>query len=202
MGSEKHDERLDYALGIDAKDMADGCLDYGLMLPEYEHPEELRIRRGMPNALNKLIGGGRVAVGYIGGSITQQNGWRPRTTAWLKSRFSSAQIVEINAAISGTAADFGAARIDEHVLAYDPDLVFVEFVVNGGDIPSMEGLVRKIRKRNPHTDICFVYTLKADRIPSYQPGAEPILPDSLTAFEAVADHYGIPSIDFGYVLGD
>lgn len=193
---------LDFAKGIDKGSMGDGIRDYGLMLPDYDNALERKERDGIPNALDKLERGERVTVGYIGGSITKQKGWRPRTTLWLKERFPDAEIVEVDAAISGTGADLGTARIDNDLLVHRPDLVFVEFVVNGAGLRDVEGLVRKVWKMGPQTDICFVYTLKSELVASYAPGSTPICPSSLVAFETVAEHYGIPSIFFGYVLGE
>lgn len=193
---------LDYTKGIDSSSMGDGILDYGLMLPDYDNAKERKARDGIPNVLDKLERGERVTVGYIGGSITKQRGWRPRTTLWLKSRFPDATITEVDAAISGTGADLGAARIDGDLLVHRPDLVFVEFVVNGAGLRDVEGLVRKVWKADPYTDICFVYTLKSDWVASYAPGSTPSYSSSLVAFETVAEHYGIPSIFFGYVLGE
>lgn len=182
--------------------MGDGIRNYGLMLPDYDNDRERKERDGIPNVLGKLERGERVTVGDIGGSITKQRGWRPRTTLWLKERFPDADIVEVEAAISGTAADLGVARIDSDLLVHRPELVFVEFVVNGAGLRDVEGLVRKVWKMEPQTDICFVYTLKSQLVASYVPGSTPIFPSSLVAFEAVAEHYGIPSIFFGYVLGE
>lgn len=193
---------LDYSAGIDRASMGDGIRDYGLMRPDYDNAKERNTRDGLPNALDKLTRGQRVTVGYFGGSITRQEGWRPRTTSWLKARFPDAEIVEINAAISGTGADLGAARIERDVLIHRPDLVFVEFVVNGAALRDVEGIVRKIWSDNPLADICFVYTLRSDQVASYAPGSEPVFPSSLTAFETIAEYYGIPGIFFGYVLGE
>lgn len=193
---------LDFTLGIDPRDMGEGTEDYGLMLPDYNNSRELHMRGGLPNVLDRLVQGRTVKVGYIGGSITLQKGWRPRTTAWLKSQFPKAQIVEINAAINGTGADFGAARIEQHLLDHEPDLIFVEFAVNGGSEKDIEGMVRKIWRNNPSTDICFAYTLTSDQIPAYSPHSEPIFPSSIKAFETVGDYYGIPGVFMGYVLGE
>jgi lysophospholipase L1-like esterase len=98
----------------------------------------------------------------LGGSITAQAGWRPKTLAWFKKNFPSATFSEINAAIGGTGSDLGVFRLQHDVLDHKPDLLFVEFAVNdGGTEPSriqqaMEGIVRQTWKANPKTDICFV----------------------------------------------
>lgn len=158
---------------------------------------ELRARDGLANFFAKAKAGGKVTVAYFGGSITAANGWRPQTTAWLKGRYPKAEFVEINAAIGGTGSDLGVYRLGRDVLAYRPDLVFVEFAVNdGGAAPEqiyrcMEGIVRQIRRADPATEICFVYTMHDGMIKDLAAGR---LPRSASAMEWVADHYGIPSI--------
>ena len=160
-------------------------------------PEELRVREGLPNFFAKLQAGGPVRVAYLGGSITAANGWRPKTVAWFKAQYPPADIVEINAAISGTGSDYGACRIATDVLSQDPDLVFMEHRVNGGggyEAKSVEGIVRQIWKRNPRTDICLVYTLSHGMLKDLQAGKMPWFGPIM---ETVANAYGIPSIDLG-----
>ena len=168
---------------------------------------ECRARAGLPNVLAKLRAGGTVRVAYLGGSITEANpGWRAMTFAGLRARFPQATLVEINAAISGTGSDYGACRLAGDVLAQKPDLLFVEFRVNGCVATlfgpengvcgqqSVEGIIRQTWMANPCTDICFVYTLNEGMIKDLSAGRQ-------TAFgatmEGLCDHYGIPSIDFG-----
>jgi lysophospholipase L1-like esterase len=157
-------------------------------------------RDGLPHFFSKAKAGGEVRVAYLGGSITAAPGWRVGSLEWLKKRFPSASFSEINAAIGGTGSDLGAFRVGRDVVVRRPDLVFVEFAVNDGSAPpeqiqaTMEGIVRQVRAADRATDVCFVYTLSS-----------PVLDDlvaghcqrSATAMEAVADHYGIPSVHFG-----
>ena len=167
--------------------------------------EDFKIRRGLPNFLSKAINGDSVKVAYLGGSITAQNGWRVSSLDWFKQRFPKAQFTEINAAIGGTGSDFGVFRLKDHVLKFKPDLVFVEFAVNDGNtspqkiIRSMEGIVRQTLQQNPYTDICFVYTIKADFLETEQKG---ILPNSAENMEKVADCYGIPSVNYGFKVAN
>lgn len=162
---------------------------------------ELRIRKGLPDFFKKASRGDSVRVAYLGGSITAQNGWRKYSLEWLREVFPTAHFSEIYAAIGGTGSDFAAFRLQEQVLFHRPDLVFVEFAVNDDKKPeekiirSMESIVRNIRNNNPKTDICFVYTIKQDFVELEMKGD---LPASAKAMEKVADHYGIPSVNFGY----
>lgn len=161
---------------------------------------ECRERAGLPNVLAKLKTGGEVRIAYLGGSITAQDGWRPKTLNWFRDKYPAAKISEINAAIGGTGSDLGVFRLQHDVLDHKPDLLFIEFAVNDAGAPPdqiyrcMEGIVRQTWKANPATDICFVYTVAGNMLETLQTGH---FPRSATAMEKVADHYGIPSIHMG-----
>ncbi|MFM2383192.1 MAG: hypothetical protein RL515_1179 [Verrucomicrobiota bacterium] len=162
---------------------------------------EVTARGGLPNFFRKAqTTGAEIKVGYLGGSITAQNGWRVQTLAHFKQAYPQASFTEINAAIGGTGSDLGVFRVQQDVLSKGPDLLFVEFAVNDGGadpqriIRAMEGIVRQTWKANPGTDICFVYTLTEALSP---PMLEGKLQRSASAMEKVADHYGIPSIALG-----
>jgi len=162
---------------------------------------EVTPRGGLPNFFRKAqTTGAEIKVGYLGGSITAQNGWRVQTLAHFKQAYPQASFTEINAAIGGTGSDLGVFRVQQDVLSKGPDLLFVEFAVNDGGadpqriIRTMEGIVRQTWKANPSTDICFVYTLTEALSP---PMLEGKLQRSASAMEKVADFYGIPSIALG-----
>ncbi len=161
---------------------------------------EFKQRKSLPNFLHKASSGAAMKVAYFGGSITAQEGWRVQSLAWLNKRFPASSFTEINAAIGGTASDFGVFRLNEHVLKFDPDLIFVEFAVNDGGLSTketmraMEGIVRQIWEHNPSIDICFVYTIHGRYLEVEKDG---ILPKAAIAMEQVADAYGIPSVNFG-----
>jgi hypothetical protein len=161
---------------------------------------ECTVRGGLPNFLAKLAAGKDVKIGYLGGSITAQPGWRPKTLNWFREQYPNAKIDEINAAIGGTGSDLGVFRLEHDVLQFKPDLLFVEFAVNdSGAAPerihqSMEGIVRQTWKADPTTDLCYVYTLTEGMLRDLQGGK---YPRAASAMEALADHYGIPSIHMG-----
>lgn len=94
-----------------------------------------------------------VTVAFIGGSITQGSlasaeecCYAHRIYRWWQNRFPNSRY--INAGIGGTDSQFGVARVEEDVLRFRPDVVFVEFSVNDENTPhfreTYEGLVRKI----------------------------------------------------------
>jgi lysophospholipase L1-like esterase len=160
--------------------------------------QECRPRNGLPNFLAKAnTAGAEIKIGYLGGSITAQNGWRPKTLAHFQKTYPQAKFSEINAAIGGTGSDLGVFRLKQDVLDHKPDLMFVEFAVNdGGASPEqifrcMEGIVRQTWKALPECDICFVYTLTEALAPAMLEGK---FQRSASAMEKIADHYGIPTI--------
>lgn len=174
---------------------------YNRDFPEQTRPAvECTPRGGLPNFFAKAKAGGEVRVAYFGGSITGAPGWRVGSLEWLKRRFPRATFREINAAIGGTGSDLGAFRVGQDVIAGKPDLVFVEFAVNDGGAPpeqiqaTLEGIARQVKRADPATDLCFVYTLSLPVLGDLEVGR---CQRSAAAMETVADHYGLPSVHFG-----
>ena len=178
------------------------CVNISNVAASYERgPNDVLIKRnGLPDFFKKINDHKPVTVAYLSGSITEApNGWRDFTQQWLKEKYPAANFKEVMAAIGGTGSDFGAYRLQEHVLKHNPDLVFIEFAVNDHDRKfediqsSIEGIVRQIRRHNRFTDICFVYTISISLLKDYEKN---ILPTSVKAMETIAARYGIPSVNF------
>lgn len=168
--------------------------DAGSVIPECEP------RSGLPNFFAKLEAGGPVRIAYLGGSITDAWGWRDLSQNWFAKEYPKAQLRQIRASISGTGAEMGACRLSDHVLRHAPDLVFVEFAVNGAGatdkraIESVEGIVRQIRRHDPRTEVCLVFTVSYGMLKGLKEGRSPQVVENM---KRVADHYGVPTIDFG-----
>ena len=151
-------------------------------------------------------------IGYFGGSVTGGIGgtdgynWAVATTDWFKSNFPGANIDSKNIAWGGTSSFWGYFRMGEdntgkdNLIAYKPDLVFVEFSINDAyshltEMQShyyMEGIIKKLRAANPKMDIVIVIITDKSKQDSET--------QSSTAHKAVAAHYGIPTIDVGKAL--
>ena len=161
---------------------------------------ECEPRGGLPNFFAKLEAGKTVRIAYLGGSITEAAGWRVLSRDWFAKQYPQAEVEEIRATMSGTGAEFGACRLQNHVLRHSPDLVFVEFAVNGAGatdqraIRSIEGIVRQIRRHDPLAEVCLVFTLSKGMIKELQQNRSPKV---VANMKKVADHYGVPTIDFG-----
>jgi lysophospholipase L1-like esterase len=161
---------------------------------------ECNPRGGLPNFFAKLERGDSVRICYLGGSVTAQEGWRPKTLNWFQQQYPKDSISQINAAIGGTGSDLGVFRLRHDVLVNKPDLLFVEFSVNDFRAEpqqiyrAMEGIVRQTWRDNPATDICFIYIVASATLEQLNKGE---LPRSYAAMEKIAEHYNIPSINAG-----
>lgn len=162
---------------------------------DFYNEKECTVRKGLPNFYSKIKKGQEVTIAFIGGSITQgEYCYRLQTTQYMENTYSGVRFKWINAGVSGTGTDLGAFRIREQVLQYNPDLIFIEFAVNGGYPDGTEGMIRKIIKENPSTDICLIYTIYTGQTVAYQKGD---VPQVIKKLEDIAAHYQIPSIHLG-----
>lgn len=163
--------------------------------------EEFHQRAGLKNLFHKIDASRYVRIAYLGGSITAAaDGWRDLTFSWFRLNYPRTIFLQTNAGIGGTGSDLGAFRVEQEVLEENPDLLFIEFAVNDAArsreevIRSMEGIVRKVRKHNPYTDICFVYTITETQGQLLLEGK---MHATVLAMEELAGHYEIPSIHMG-----
>ena len=140
-------------------------------------------------------------VAFIGGSITEMNGYRPMVCEMLTRRFPQTQFTFTDAGIASTCSTTGAFRLARDVLSKGPvDLLFVEFAVNDDQdahhaarecIRGMEGIARRTRNHNPNADIVITYFVNPDMLRLLQAGKTPL---PVAAHEKVAQRYAIPTI--------
>ena len=109
----------------------------------------------MAKVMKKADAGGNITVGMLGGSITQGSLSSTSETCyayliyqWWVNKFTNSKVVYVNSGIGGTTSQFGIARVESDLLAYNPDFVIVEFSVNDSATElfkeTYEGLIRKI----------------------------------------------------------
>ena len=165
----------------------------------------------LDNTFYKLTHDKHLSVGYFGGSITEGAGasdasrtsWRARVTEWFRTSYPDAEVAEIYAAIGGTGSDLGMYRCDTDLLAKNPDLVFIEFAVNDSwmnydaILMQTETIYRKIRRKNPCTDIVCIITTTASIASGLEKGGEFT---ARSAHSVIAHRYSTPIIDVGNIL--
>ena len=150
---------------------------------------------------------GRVA--FMGGSITQMNGYRPMVSNWLKARFPQTKFEFINAGISSTCSTTGAFRLKEHVLDKGRiDLLFIEFAVNDDQdarhakrecVRGMEGIIRHARTAQPEMDIVVTYFVNPGMLDQLKAGKVPM---PIAAHEEVLKHYGVSAVFLAREVAD
>ena len=150
-----------------------------------------------PVDTDPFAGDDEINIVYIGGSLTQGSGstfggWVGLASEYFKNKFGADRVVNHNVGIGGTTSQYGMFRFAQDVLSKNPDMVFIEFVLNDGGNSdargaSMETMIRTLLELDDVPYVNFVYTK--------YPGSSHIVPHNHTQ---VARHYGIPEI---YVKG-
>lgn len=159
-------------------------------------------RGNFDQARSKFLKEGKGHVAFIGGSITEMNGYRPMVCELLKKNFPKTEFTFTAAGISSTCSTTGAFRLKSDVLDKGPvDMFFVEFAVNDDQdahhtreecIRGMEGIIQHVRKHNPNADIVMTFFVNESSMEKYNKGETPL---PVAAHTAVAEHYQISTIN-------
>ena len=163
----------------------------------------------LSNSFYRLTRDKELNIAYFGGSVTSGYGssstdkrWASLVTQHIKSKFSDANINELNAAIGGTGTAFGAYRAvaDMKLESYKPDLVFIEFAIN--DIIDnteavdskkyLETIIRTVYTYSPNANIVLVFITSS--------GSKGEDFGQLKAHREIAEQYNIPCVNVGKAL--
>lgn len=150
--------------------------------------------RRLRKTMEKAQRGEPITVGFLGGSITQGSLSSLPTTCyaylvydWWVKTFPSSQVTYVNAGIGGTTSHFGAGRVKEDLLSYEPDFTTVEFSVNDDNSPffreTYEGLVRTIYQAENQPAMVIIHNV------FYESGT-----NAQDQHELVGRRYGIPCV--------
>ncbi len=160
------------------------------------------LRGNLNNSRLKFEQSKKGNVAFLGGSITEMEGYRPMVCDILKKRFPETEFTFTNAGIASTCSTTGAFRFSRDVLAHGPvDLFFLEFAVNDDQdahhtreecIRGIEGILRHALAANPNMDIVITFFVNETMLKDLQAGKVPL---SIEAHQAVAEHYGISTIN-------
>ena len=171
------------------------------LLPADAAESNIQMRGSVANSRIQFETQQKGHVAFIGGSITEMNGYRPMVCEFLEKRFPDTEFTFTAAGISSTCSTTGAFRLSSDVLSKGPvDLFFVEFAVNDDQdaaharrecIRGLEGIIRQCRRHNPNMDIVVTYFVNPGMRDLLQKDQVPL---SIGAHASVAEHYGIPTI--------
>ena len=140
-------------------------------------------------------------VAFMGGSITEMNGYRPMFMAFLEHRFPKTDFLLLMPESHQLAPTTGAFRLHRDVLSHGPiDLFFIEFAVNDDQdanhtydecILGMEGIIRQIRTLYPRVDIVVTYFVNPKMLAQLQEGKNPT---AMAAHEEVLERYQVSRV--------
>jgi|GEM_PF-6444190 lysophospholipase L1-like esterase len=145
--------------------------------------------------LRKADRGEPIRIAGLGGSITggagassAGNRFLNLSANWFLNRYGvDAQARLINAGIGSTESPYAALRVEDQVLQYRPDLVFLDFSVNNAplDLDSYESLIRKLRAWRP--SVAIIPVQLCNEIGQGQ---------GIIGLEAVCAKYGLGSVSY------
>ena len=175
-----------------------------------EEPNRNIIARGSyANSQHQFENNKAGRVAFMGGSITQMNGYRPMVGNWLAKRFPKTKFEFVNAGISSTCSTTGAFRLRSQVLAKGRiDLFFIEFAVNDDQdaghqtrecVRGMEGLIRQARKAQPNMDIVVTHFVNPGMLGLLRSGKMPL---PMAAHEKVLKAYNVSTIFLAREVAD
>jgi sialidase-1 len=165
------------------------------------NPADFHIQRSsFQHSFLKFKNEKKGVVAFMGGSITESDGWRNKVCQFLKEKFPETAFEFINAGIASTGSTPGAFRLASEVLSKGKiDLLFEEAAVNDrtngfdrvAQVRGMEGIVRQAKRSNPQMDIVIMHFVDPEKLTDYQNG---IIPSEIQNHEQVAAHYQVNSI--------
>jgi lysophospholipase L1-like esterase len=149
-----------------------------------------KLRRGEPVTVIAL--GGSITTGYASNPIAQ-NSWAALTGSWFseKAAATGSSLHYMNEGLSGTDSAFAAVRVKDHVSAFKPDLVLLEFAMNDQWLDpkvrcrTYEGVIRQIMDG---TDCAVLALFVNERKPPY--------PGQQYEQQPVCEYYHIPFVSW------
>ena len=161
----------------------------------------IKLRSPLLNSLVRFQKGKKGRVAFLGGSITEMEGWREMVCRALENRFPETDFDFVNAGVGSTDSTLGAFRLARDVFGQGRvDLLFVEYAVNDHHngrteverVRGMEGIVRQARTINPEIDVVIQYLAEPDKMDAIRRGETP---PEIASHERVAACYKIPVVD-------
>jgi hypothetical protein len=159
------------------------------------------VRGDLTNSRIKIEREKKARVAFLGGSITEANGWRVLTGEMLKKRFPDAALDFVDAGIASTDSTLAPFRLKSTVFCRGQvDLLLFEFAVNDlhngrtsqESIRGIEGIIRQARELNPAIDLVILYCVDEDKMEQIKKGTKP---PQIAAHEKVANYYNVSAID-------
>ena len=143
----------------------------------------------------------KATVAYLGGSITNMQGWRDKISTYLKETYRETEFTFINAGIPSLGSLPHVFRFKTDVLDKGRiDLLFIESAVNDHvngtseqiQRRALEGIIRQANRANPAVNIVFMAFADEDKIADYKLNKIPV---EVQVHADLAKYYGFPFLN-------
>lgn len=166
----------------------------------------------LASTVRKINHGEKIKVAFLGGSF-QRGGdtdypvvqpLKERVVKWFAAQYPNVETEVIDAEISGTDSTLGCYRLENDILQYAPDLVFIDFSINDFNrnhsaqtAVNIENILRRILQNKKDTDIVILNTADQGMIDVYENNREPFV---TKIYRDLASYYETAFLDLGRVL--
>jgi len=153
------------------------------------------------NTAEKLQKQEPVTIAFLGGSITNMEGWRGLVCSYLTNTYPKTKFKFINAGIPSLGSLPHAFRLQRDVLDSGKiDLLFLESAVNDhvNETPeltqkrALEGIIRHTLSKNPKTDMVLMAFADEDKNSEFDKG---LTPAEVKLHSDLAAYYHLPFIN-------
>lgn len=149
-----------------------------------------------------------MTIAFLGGSITNMEGWRGLFTQYLTEKYPEVKFNFINAGIPSLGSLPHAFRLKHDVLDQGKiDLMFLESAVN--DLANgtsektqrraLEGIIRHAYQENPNMNLVMMAFADPEKMKDYQDGNIPL---EVKVHEDLAKYYQLPFINLAKEIYD
>lgn len=161
----------------------------------------IKTREGLSRVYQVLTTKTKARVAFLGGSITEMQGWHNMVAKDLLKRFPKVKFDFIFGGIGSTDSTMGAFRIEKDIFKNGKiDLLFIESAVNelhnsrkkGEIIRGVEGIIRHAILHNPEISIIAQYFYDPRYLSQVDNG---IIPWQISTLNQISEHYNIASIN-------
>jgi lysophospholipase L1-like esterase len=150
----------------------------------------------------------KATVAFLGGSITNMDGWRNLVCDDLQKKYPEVKFTFINAGIPSLGSLPHAFRLQHDVLDKgNIDLLFIESAVNDkvNGTPAkvqqraLEGIIRHVHQANAHTDMVMMAFVDPDKMADYKAGK---IPAEVQLHQNLAKYYHLDFINLAKEVTD
>lgn len=143
----------------------------------------------------------KATIAFLGGSITNMQGWRDKVSTYLKELYPETDFIFINAGIPSLGSVPHVFRLKNDVLDKGRiDLMFIESAVNDHvngtsekqQRKALEGIVRHAYHANPNINMVMMAFADEDKLADYKANKIPV---EVKVHQDIAKYYQIPFIN-------